>query len=1566
MSRHRLSLYASALAFLLALPAWGQDLFWERPDVLENRNVRFSSSSTGGGRLVLAWEEVAPGAEASSGSLYLSIGATRDGTNWTWHRRFFGPVPYSGTEPGSEPLIYSMVTDATGRIIVAVVSSENEITVLSSTDDQLSFTPIAKLPAQRSTVAPNLFLTNAGRLVLFVTQAQVGSGRTPGSQPPASSRELTLSWSTSADGRSWTALAPFIAPGEPGEGIQLQPDHATFQGKDVVVFQAQRVGDDPYQVFLKMSSDGGVTWDRARAVTQLPTFAEKLGGTSFVAENFTNQRPRIAALGNVLGLAWERTLLGRTTPNLYYCELDASGAVTGQPERVDPTEGTIYAQIISIGSREMLLYEQNAAGAYRVILSQRGKGWTPEIVGRGITGSSQSPHGVVFKDALYLFWEVRGTSSSSLIALRPKTTVAAPALIAVGFQSGVPVRSDSAAIRWRQPDDSVGIESYDVTVSEGDTVVERKRLSADSPDMTFTRPVPRDGTWRFEVVARDIAGNRSRPASLDFVRDTTPPQAVALEPPAAEADGFLPANSFTVTWASAGDKDVAGYTWEEQRVAGSMEEYQANRVKLIQPPERPLTSGTSLSFANLENGVHVLTVKAIDRAGNVSPPATIVLQLDKFQAYTAIYAVQRTENEQGEVLLTLRGRGFLANGTVHELYLSRTGRPPYDRVITPGPDTFTVVGDTQIRGPRLDNSLPSGSYMIGLLQTPGKPYFWPGGRIDFEAPGTIRFGTFSVLLPRWVGFGVPRYGTSVDTLIVMVVVALLAIISIFSARKLAALAQEGSQIRNEVLALLEGRPSAAWEQRTTRMKELQKRGAGLRLKFTLLMVVLVTIIVLIVSVPLGVQMIGQQSQSLADGLEKRTSLLIGTIAANAEAELRKGTVQGGDVGIGTVPDSIKPMEEAIYTTITGPADEQRFPNTTARDFVWASNSDAWQKRKASRTFQVAMEQEKDSLSASVVPDLQKRINDAAPRALAAELADWQKARDRFQELDAIRARTAAQQVEESAILKDLPKKIANIDAALKSLPENSVSSEPGFDPHKPLAPRYIFYKPIVYFVTADRSFYQGLVRLAIDTTTITNQIKESRNVLIRNTALIALAAIALGILGAVIMASITVTPIRKLARGVAVIRDTEDKEQLRTHTITVRTRDEIGLLADTVNDMTQGLVKAAAANKELMLGKDVQKMFLPLVKDAEARKGTTAEEETSRLEIYGYYEGAKGVSGDYFDFKKLDETHYAMIKCDVAGKGVPAALIMVEVATLFISYFRDWPKRKENIARITDPKQKQIALKELERVDTLVYTINDMLEERGFKGRFAALTVCIFNAETGTATVCNAGDNILHVFRAALGGMEQNKLPASPAAGVFASMLVEMKSGFQQVPCKLEKGDAMFLFTDGFEEAKRSFRNAQYEVITCDAPEVKDGESHMGTHTKGQDSEEFGITRIDEIITAVFTKGRYRLVRYHTPDPGEQLDFDFSTCGGSVKDAVLALVAVEKVFRVRAEPTAAEGQRVTVDAKVDAFLREHFVQYPRYFSHRLDGQNGAASVTFTHLKEDEQYDDLTMLVMRRK
>jgi len=659
--------------------------------------------------------------------------------------------------------------------------------------------------------------------------------------------------------------------------------------------------------------------------------------------------------------------------------------------------------------------------------------------------------------------------------------------------------------------------------------------------------------------------------------------------------------------------------------------------------------------------------------------------------------------------------------------------------------------------------------------------------------------------------------------------------------------------------------------------------------------------------------------------------------------------------VSTIPAAIGAMpDEALWLTITGPRIRLLGDPTTdpiGRNYVWATNDPSWPEP----TFTPGRELYDDAfLTSEKVAELVAGLNGEAASSLAGLQAETGRLSDEADRLARIvtaggvtAADETAYQEAKQRYTEALAKGRSEILALAKQ--EARRGSDPPFEPDR-LADTYLFYRPIVDFVVRNQNFTFGVVRLRVSTARIRAEIGDATRALVRTMLVTSLAAIAVGVVGAVILAGITIRPVRKLAAGVAKIRDTEDQTKLEE--IDVGTRDEIGTLAEAVNDLTRGLVRAAIDKAELLVGKSLQKRFLPL-DEIGGDKGSTVSQRTDHLDIYGYYEGAKGVSGDYFDFKKLDERHYAIINCDVAGKGVPAAMIMVEVATLFLGWCRDWMREASRSANVRAG------------LDGLVYTINDMLEERGFKGRFAALTIALFDVATGTLTVCTAGNNVLHVYDAGRGMVLPHPLPQTPAAGVFPSDLVQLKSGFPQMRLPLDRGDALFLFTDGFEESKREFRTHAGDVVACAEPGLKEGGDHLGTHTRGQTSEEFGIPRITGVVNAVFGRGTYRLQRCHTP-AREELQFDFSACNGTVEEAVLALVGVEKVFRVYRDAFTAAGDIIRVESKVDEFLRRCFRGYAALFDHRVEGGERDGHALFSHLKEDHQYDDLTLLVVRRR
>src|SRR5207302_9463807 len=73
--------------------------------------------------------------------------------------------------------------------------------------------------------------------------------------------------------------------------------------------------------------------------------------------------------------------------------------------------------------------------------------------------------------------------------------------------------------------------------------------------------------------------------------------------------------------------------------------------------------------------------------------------------------------------------------------------------------------------------------------------------------------------------------------------------------------------------------------------------------------------------------------------------------------------------------------------------------------------------------------------------------------------------------------------------------------------------------------------------------------------------------------------------------------------------------------------------------------------RDVELAAEVQRLFLPLGKLV-----------VSGLEVAGMMQPARGVSGDYYDYFAINAHTTQIIIADVAGKGVPAALLMSATA----------------------------------------------------------------------------------------------------------------------------------------------------------------------------------------------------------------------------------------------------------------------------------------------------------------
>ena len=549
-----------------------------------------------------------------------------------------------------------------------------------------------------------------------------------------------------------------------------------------------------------------------------------------------------------------------------------------------------------------------------------------------------------------------------------------------------------------------------------------------------------------------------------------------------------------------------------------------------------------------------------------------------------------------------------------------------------------------------------------------------------ERAGTVKTGDYSrIWAPSWNSRSGRRIVFDGGT-IVAAALALLCAIGLYAAvRGLGAAAAESAAAKADLAAIIAGDFMPL--EKKERVSRIRKQGIGLRFKIASFTIALSLLIVVIVSVPLYYMMTLTQRETLLRGLWDRSAVLLEGLASSAQAYLSAEDI----AGLGLLLRQTDTVPEWRYITITGPVKREYAAGDSRafNDTVWATND----------------------------PDILAKINPPELVPGLSQLTDTLSPR-----LEQISRQLNGGTGPEAA----------NMSRRMGSEPAFSTEYIPSVGKRF-----YIFFRPIVYRHEADNAVCRVLIRLAVSIDSIVEAIFTGQQRLLRIIIIVALAALAIGVIGALLLSSLIIRPMRDLVRHVELIRDTEDKTKLAGMDIHIATNDEIAMLGNTINGMTASLVQAAVAASDLSIGKEIQKKFIPLDTDRDGNKLSSGYKDTPNAQFFGYYEGAKGVSGDYFDYLDLDGRYYAIIKCDVAGKGVPAAFIMIQVATMFLKYFKQWKASAQGML-----------------IEELVYQINDFFETMSFKGRFAAFTLCLFDSEAGVLRFCNAGDNIIHYYDA--------------------------------------------------------------------------------------------------------------------------------------------------------------------------------------------------------------------------
>jgi serine phosphatase RsbU (regulator of sigma subunit) len=207
--------------------------------------------------------------------------------------------------------------------------------------------------------------------------------------------------------------------------------------------------------------------------------------------------------------------------------------------------------------------------------------------------------------------------------------------------------------------------------------------------------------------------------------------------------------------------------------------------------------------------------------------------------------------------------------------------------------------------------------------------------------------------------------------------------------------------------------------------------------------------------------------------------------------------------------------------------------------------------------------------------------------------------------------------------------------------------------------------------------------------------------------------------------------------------------------IALRTYDS---MRDQIERQYQALRQKEAMERELAIAREVQRELLP-----------RACPRVPGLLLAGACRPAVGVGGDYYDYLQFSDERLGVVIADVAGKGIPAALLMAGL--------------QASVRSLAGP---SVEPGEVNR------RLNEMLYRSTSSARYATLFFAVYDARRRLLAYSNAGHfPPLHLTGEGVARMTADGIPLG---------LME-EACYGQGQRVIAPGDLLALYTDGIVEA---------------------------------------------------------------------------------------------------------------------------------------------------------------------
>ncbi len=247
-----------------------------------------------------------------------------------------------------------------------------------------------------------------------------------------------------------------------------------------------------------------------------------------------------------------------------------------------------------------------------------------------------------------------------------------------------------------------------------------------------------------------------------------------------------------------------------------------------------------------------------------------------------------------------------------------------------------------------------------------------------------------------------------------------------------------------------------------------------------------------------------------------------------------------------------------------------------------------------------------------------------------------------------------------------------------------------------------------------------------------------------------------------------------------------------TQRVEVPNRDEFGTLSTNVNHVSQQL---GSLYEELQsLNEDLQQRVGKQVRELEREvRGRERIEQELRVahdiqlaflpkelphprgwQVEAYYEPARAVGGDFYDFIDLPDGRLGMVVGDVSDKGVPAALVMCATRSML-----------------------RAAAQRLNSPGAVLEQVNELLHGDIPPSMFVTCLYAVLDLASGRMRFANAGHNLPYLRSE--GSVAELRATGMPL-GLMPGMTYEEKT------VTLAPGDGVLFHSDGLVEAHNADR----------------------------------------------------------------------------------------------------------------------------------------------------------------